>query len=92
MKYLFFVVLSMFTLFAYADNLNTPASAPSSAQTVTADQDDYAEDLDIAKAVRMSALQAKGCSAAHVHMVYVDSKGVSHDVEYTRVGNDCDHG
>jgi hypothetical protein len=90
MKYALFAALSMFSLLASAhDAVDTPKTA--SAQT---DQYDYTQDLDIAKVVRISnsASASNTCGPVKAQMEYLDSKGVTHKLEYTRLGEDCQNG
>jgi hypothetical protein len=90
MKYALFAALSMFSLFASAED-------PASQTAATAAQDvqyDYTQDLDIAKVVRISNASAanNACGPVKAQMEYVDSKGISHKLEYTRLGDECDNG
>ncbi|MDH0744996.1 DUF2790 domain-containing protein [Pseudomonas sp. GD03842] len=90
MKYALFVTLSWVSLFAAA------ADQPSAATTTTPQeaQYDYSHDLDIAKIVRISNASAASaeCGPVKARMEYVDSNGVSHQLEYTRLGDDCQKG
>lgn len=90
MKYVLFAALSMFSLFASANDSAASVSAASAQDT----QYDYTHDLDIAKIVRISNANAAGseCGPLKAQMEYVDSKGVSHKLEYTRLGDDCEKG
>ncbi|MFJ3485353.1 DUF2790 domain-containing protein [Pseudomonas sp. NPDC090202] len=90
MKYALFAALSMFSLFASANDTSSPASS-ASAQS---NQYDYTQDLDIAKVVRISNTGTSGnaCEPLKAQMEYVDSKGVTHKIEYTRFGDDCQNG
>ncbi|MFK3798836.1 MULTISPECIES: DUF2790 domain-containing protein [unclassified Pseudomonas] len=89
MKYVLFAALSMFSLFASAnDNTHSPSAA------VQDTQYDYTHDLDIAKIIRISNanVASSECGPLKAQMEYVDSKGVSHTLEYTRLGDDCEKG
>jgi hypothetical protein len=91
MKFPLFVALSLVSLFASA---NEPVT--SAAPAVTAEQSaqyDYSEDLDIAKVVRITNASnpANPCAPVKAQMEYVDSKGVTHKLEYTRLGDACEH-
>ncbi|MGI3745119.1 MAG: DUF2790 domain-containing protein [Janthinobacterium lividum] len=91
MKIPLFVALSLVSLFASA---NEPVT--SAAPAVTAEQSaqyDYSEDLDIAKVVRITNASnpANPCAPVKAQMEYVDSKGVTHKLEYTRLGDACEH-
>lgn len=91
MKYIMFAALSLFSVMASAaDNTSSTASQ----STAQSDAYDYSEDLDIAKVVRLSsdANVATECGPVVAHMVYVDSKGVTHNLQYTRLGNGCQNG
>lgn len=92
MKYALFAALSMVSLFATAnDNVSSGASVTSAVQN---DQYDYTQDLDIAKVVRISNASSTGnaCGPVKAQMEYVDSKGVTHKLEYTRLGDTCENG
>jgi hypothetical protein len=90
MKYALFAALSMFSLFASAHD-NVDHTSPVSAQS---DQYDYTQDLDIAKVVRISnsTNTSNACGPVKAQMEYVDSKGVPHKLEYTRLGDTCENG
>lgn len=88
MRYLLIAaVLSLFSTFATAQSAPNPgANAP------VTQADDYSEDLDIAKAVRNTSGAATACGPVKGHVVYVDSQGVRHELDYVRVGDACQHG
>jgi len=90
MKYILFSALSMFSLMASAND--TPGGTVVSAAQDT--QYDYSQDLDIAKIVRISSANtaSSDCGPLKAIMEYVDSKGVSHKLEYTRLGDNCEKG
>jgi hypothetical protein len=90
MKYALFAALSMFSLFASAND--TPGQTATTATTDV--QYDYSQDLDIAKVVRISNASSatNACGPVKAQMEYVDSKGVSHKLEYTRLGDECGNG
>lgn len=91
MKYLIAVALSLlaaFTSFARADDA-APTQAAAKAQTTGYD---YSQDLDIAKVVRMNTASGNQCGPVQGHMTYIDSKGVQHELNYTRLGDACDRG
>ncbi|WP_062381493.1 DUF2790 domain-containing protein [Pseudomonas abietaniphila] len=90
MKYALFAALSMFSLFASAEDTASQTAA-TAAQDV---QYDYTQDLDIAKVVRISNASSANntCGPVKAQMEYVDSKGISHKLEYTRLGDECDNG
>lgn len=91
MKYLIalaFSVLAAFTSFARADDA---APVQASVNTQASDSYDYSQDLDIAKVVRMNTSAGNLCGPVQGHMTYIDSKGVQHELNYTRLGG-CDKG
>lgn len=91
MKFPLFVALSLVSLFASA---NEPVTSAAPAATVEQSaQYDYSEDLDIAKVVRVTSASnpANPCAPVKAQMEYVDSKGVAHKLEYTRLGDACEH-
>ena len=95
MKFPLFIALSLVSLFASANETISPANA-SAAPAATAEQTtqyDYSEDLDIAKVVRVTSANnpANPCAPVKAKMEYVDSKGVAHKLEYTRLGDACEH-
>ncbi|WAH56083.1 DUF2790 domain-containing protein [Pseudomonas silvicola] len=91
MKYLIALALSLlaaFTSFARADD----AAAAKAAQSQSSYTYDYSQDLDIAKVVRMNTRAGSQCGPVQGHMTYIDSKGVQHELNYTRLGGGCDKG
>ena len=91
MKSILFAALSLFSVMAVAAD-TVPATAPqTSAQS---EEYDYSQDLDIAKVVRLRSATntSTECGPVIAHMVYVDSKGVTHNLQYTRLGDGCQNG
>lgn len=89
MKYLLFAALSLVSVLASAhDQTNSQSAA------VQDTQYDYTHDLDIAKIVRISNANgvSNDCGPLKAQLEYVDSKGVSHTLEYTRLGDECEKG
>lgn len=86
MRYLLIAVLSLFSTFAAAQGAPDPG-----ANTPASQADDYTEDLDIAKAVRNNQAATTACGPVKGHVVYVDSQGVRHELDYVRVGAPCSH-
>lgn len=84
MRYLFVALLSVFSTLAMAQGEVSAANA--------SDADDSSLDLDIAKVVRGSSESSKECGPVKGHMVYVDSHGVRHELDYVRLGDACQHG
>ncbi|WP_248769563.1 DUF2790 domain-containing protein [Pseudomonas sp. MWU12-2345] len=93
MKYLLFVLLSLFSLVATAqgDATAAPQSQGATAST-NAEPYDYSEDLDMAKAVRADSAAASDCGPVQGHVIYVDGQGVRHEMNFIRLGNACQHG
>ena len=96
MKFPLFVALSLVSLFASASEPANSTANPANAPAATAEQTtqyDYSEDLDIAKVVRITSASnpANPCAPVKAKMEYVDSKGVAHKLEYTRLGDACEH-
>ena len=85
MKYLAFVALSMVSLFASA--AETPAAATAQGEVYN-----YSQNLDIAKVISINSVNPSAieCGPELAHMIYVDSKGVRHDLQYTRMGENCE--
>ncbi|QJI29049.1 DUF2790 domain-containing protein [Pseudomonas sp. ADAK18] len=90
MRYLLIALLSVFSTLAMAQG-EVPA-ANASATVQASDADDSSQDLDIAKVVRGSSESSKECGPVKGHMVYVDSHGVRHELDYVRLGDACQHG
>jgi hypothetical protein len=86
MKYLLVAGMSLFSLVAAA------AEPASSSANPAAVQYDYSQHLDIAKVVSIKADDPDTCGTTNANMVYLDSKGVTHSLEYTRMGNGCQNG
>ncbi|ARB30110.1 DUF2790 domain-containing protein [Pseudomonas tolaasii] len=91
MRYLLIAMLSLFSTLAAAQGEPNPGVSAPVTQT-----DDYTEDLDIAKAVRNTATQdtkaaSNACGPVKGHVVYVDSQGVRHELDYVQVGDPCSH-
>ncbi|KWU52035.1 DUF2790 domain-containing protein [Pseudomonas palleroniana] len=86
MRYLLIAVLSLFSTLAAAQGDPGPGD-----NTPVNQADDYAQDLDIAKAVRSTRAAATACGPVKGHVIYVDSQGVRHELDYIRVGDACPH-
>ena len=85
MKYALFAAMSLFSVFA-------AAAEPATASQPAPIQYNYSQHLDIAKVVSIKADDPDTCGTTNANMVYVDSKGVTHSLEYTRLGNGCQNG
>ncbi len=90
MKYALFAALSIFSALASANDAIDPASE----SVPPAVEYNYSQHLDIAKVVSMTTASnaATECGPVEAHMIYVDSKGVTHNLEYTRLGDGCQNG
>ncbi|GAB5342893.1 DUF2790 domain-containing protein [Pseudomonas fluorescens] len=86
MRYLLILMLSMVSTLAAAQGEPNPGADAPANQT-----DDYAEDLEIAKAVRTTNAASTTCGPVKGHVVYVDSRGVRHELDYMRVADNCPH-
>lgn len=51
----------------------------------------YGTQLDIAKVIKMETPPDE-CKVVTTHMLYLDSKGVKHNLEYNIMGNGCSNG
>lgn len=81
--------LMMFSVYASAhDGANNNASAPEP------EQYNYSEHLDIAKVIHITTAEDtnNACGPVDAHMVYVDHKGITHDLQYKILGGACQNG
>jgi hypothetical protein len=84
-NYALFAALSLFSVFASAnDQLNNQAPA--------AVDYNYSQNLDIAKVIQISSDNPNACGPVQAQMLYLDSKGVEHNLHYTRIGDGCENG
>ncbi|MCI8210848.1 hypothetical protein AUC61_15035 [Pseudomonas sp. S25] len=84
-----FAALSFFSVFASAnDSVNNNAQLPPSVDY------NYSQNLDIAKVLKVTSAESTTCGPVQAHMLYLDSKGVEHNLQYTRIsgGNNCQNG
>lgn len=51
----------------------------------------YGDKLDIVKVIKVDA-PVDVCSVVTSHMIYLDSKGTKHDLEYNVMGSGCTNG
>ncbi|NWC92962.1 MULTISPECIES: DUF2790 domain-containing protein [unclassified Pseudomonas] len=91
MRYLLIALLGLFSTLAFAQG-ETPAPTTGTAATAASETYDYSQDLDIAKVVRVSSESSTECGPVKGHMVYIDSHGVRHELDYMRLGDACQHG
>jgi len=90
MRYLLIAALGLFSTLAVAQG-ETPAPNVNATAPVSQTYD-YSQDLDIAKVVRVTTESSDTCSPVKGHMVYVDSHGVRHELDYVRLGDACERG
>lgn len=84
-----FAALSLFSVFASANaQVNDAALVPAPVKYT------YSQDLDVAKVIQITTDSSTTCGPVQAHMLYLDSKGVEHNLEYTRIGdgNGCQNG
>ncbi|MCD5994118.1 DUF2790 domain-containing protein [Pseudomonas sp. CDFA 602] len=84
MKYVMFATLSMFSLFASA--ATSVANADSTTPVV---EYNYSQNLDIAKVISLTSASSNECEPVKAHMIYLDSQGVRHNLEYLRLSDIC---
>lgn len=89
MKFPLLVALSLFSACALA-NANAEVAEP----LPPAVEYDYSQHLDVARIISMTSASdtSTACGPVQAHMVYVDSKGVTHNMAYTRLGDGCQNG
>ncbi|NMY39533.1 MULTISPECIES: DUF2790 domain-containing protein [Pseudomonas] len=87
MKALLVLALSSVCLTAMADTSNTPVSNPQPA----VEHYSYSSELDIAKVISMTEVP-NVCEVVPAQMVYEDSHGMQHTLEYRVMGNGCSNG
>ncbi len=83
------VVLALSSLCATAMADETPTDVAS--QTAAVEQYTYSSHPDIQKVISMSETPDV-CEVVPARMVYEDSQGVRHTMEYRVMGNGCSHG
>jgi hypothetical protein len=81
------MALCGFSAFAMADE-NTNQAAT---QNIPVEQYTYGTHLDIAKVISMTEIPDV-CHVVPARMVYQDSKGVEHILQYQVMGNGCENG
>lgn len=88
-KIAIFAALSMFSVFASAQGPVSKAPQVPPAVPYT-----YSQDLDIAKVIKVTSAEGNSCGPVQANMLYLDSKGVEHNMKYTRIsaGNNCQNG
>lgn len=85
-----FAALSLFSVFASAND----SVSNNAVQIPPAVDYDYSQNLDIAQVIKVTSAESNTCGPVQAHMLYLDSKGVEHNLEYTRIsgGNSCQNG
>jgi hypothetical protein len=88
MKSALFAALMTVSVFVSANDNVTNVTAPE------VEQYKYSEHLDIYKVLSMTTADDtnKVCGPVEAQMVYVDHKGVTHDLEYTIEAYGCQNG
>ena len=79
------LALAGFSCLAVAEGQAVPASGPDSPD---ARRYDYSMDLDIAKVIRTDEIPDV-CAVVPIQMVYEDSHGEQHTIEYNVMGRGC---
>ncbi|MGX5219649.1 DUF2790 domain-containing protein [Pseudomonas sp. S9] len=69
----------------WAAAATTPANSDTSVKTETYH---YGDTLDVARIISQTAT-GEGCGVVIATMVYEDSKGQKHRLQYQRLGNNC---
>lgn len=87
MKALLVLALSSVCLTAIADESNTPVSS----QQPAVEHYSYSSELDIVKVISMTEVP-NVCEVVPAQMVYEDSHGMQHTLEYRVMGNGCSNG
>ena len=87
MKALLFLALSSVCFTAMADEVNSQKSS----QQASVEHYSYSSELDIAKVISMSEIP-NVCEVVPAQMVYEDSHGIKHTLEYRVMGNGCSNG
>ena len=85
MKFLLLVMLSSVCGAVLADEASLIE------QGTSVEQYSYSQDLDIAKVISMSEVP-NVCKVVPARMMYEDSKGHRHILEYRVMGNGCSNG
>lgn len=87
MKYLSFAALMAVSLLSSANSKNNETNPE-------VDHLQPGMHLDISKVIEMTgdAATYNACGLVEAHMIYLDSKGVKHDLAYTLEGYGCQNG
>lgn len=86
MKYLAFAALSLFSVFASANELSN--AQPTGGSLTQTEQYNRHKGLDVVKVTSIKTAQdpEKVDGLVKTDMTYIDSKGVTHNLEYTTMG------
>ena len=87
MKSSLVLAVSSVCLSAFADEVSTQVSH----QQPVVEHYSYSSELDIAKVISMSEIP-NVCEVVPARMVYEDSQGIKHTLEYRVMGNGCSNG
>ena len=91
-----FAAVSLFSVWASASNeIHSPLSNGLNSAAVSnlpVEHYNYSQDLDVAKVIQITTGNTNSCGPISAHMIYQDSKGVEHNLEYTRLGEGCENG
>jgi hypothetical protein len=88
MKYALFAALSMFSLFASAADSGKGLTQGNTATPVV--EYNYSQTLDVAKVISLSSDSSSRCKPVQANMIYLDSQGVRHNLEYLRLSEICE--
>jgi hypothetical protein len=89
MKYAMLASLMMLSVYASAHD-----GAHNTASAAEPEQYNYSEHLDIAKVINITTVEdtQNACGPVDAHIVYVDHKGTTHDLQYKILGGACQNG
>ena len=89
MKYAMLASLMMFSVYASAQSASNVKAA-----TPEPEHYNYSEHMDIAKVINITTAEDtnNACGPVDAHMVYVDHKGATHDLQYKIFGSACLNG
>lgn len=87
MNYVLFAALSVFSVVATAGDAHN--NAEHNQRTPAAVKYNYSQTLDIAKVISLSSATSDECEPVQAHMIYLDSQGVRHNLEYLRLSESC---
>lgn len=91
MKAVVVAVCACLPLFAVAGQ-NDAAGSAENGQIVEVSHYDYGMDLDVQHVISIQRQAGATCAVTPVDMVYEDSKGQTHTVEYLNAASGCNNG